>query len=114
MGKWNNPRLCSQGSQGALCRARGQNSGDKTHTAAGAEESARSRAACMMDVKRWQGKLCRNEFGSAKANKEGSVKGKKGHPAEGFKRALRPENRQQTARRELEPAVSFALGMSTN
>lgn len=80
-------------------QSKGQNSRDKTHSAAGAKEAARSRALYMMDVKRWQGKLCRNEFGSVKANKEGSVKGKKGHPAEGFKRALRPENRQQTAGR---------------
>lgn len=59
-------------------QSQGQNSRDKTHSAGRAEEAATSHALCMMDVKQWQGKLCRNEFGSVKANKEGSVKGKRG------------------------------------
>lgn len=50
-------------------QSKGQNSGDKTHSAGRAEEAAMSHALCMMDVKRWQGKLCRNDFGSVKANK---------------------------------------------
>lgn len=61
-------------------QSKGQNSRDKRHSAGRAKEAATSHTLCMMDVKRWQGKLYRNGFRSAKANKWGSMKGVKTCP----------------------------------